>query len=109
MTRAARPGRTPGTLTTPTDQQPGAKASPGGVETLPVAVSAPDLSFGEAMERLESIVTQLEENEALGLEQALAIYEQGLALASDCRGRLGAAKLRLTEIVVAAGVCEPER
>jgi exodeoxyribonuclease VII small subunit len=57
-----------------------------------------DLTFGEAMTRLEGVVSQLEENEALGLEQALALYEQGVALAEDCRQRLVAAKLRLTEI-----------
>lgn len=60
-------------------------------------------TFGEAMERLEAIVSQLEANEALGLEEALALYEQGVALAGDCRGQLAAAQLRLTEIAVVPG------
>ena len=64
--------------------------------------TAADLTFGEAMEKLEEIVAQLEENEALGLEQSLALYEQGLALAGDCQQRLSAAKLRITELSVAA-------
>jgi exodeoxyribonuclease VII small subunit len=62
--------------------------------------TAADLTFGEAMEKLEEIVAQLEENEALGLEQSLALYEQGLALAGDCQQRLSAAKLRITELSV---------
>jgi exodeoxyribonuclease VII small subunit len=64
-------------------------------------MSKPDtavLSFGDAMDRLETIVAQLEANESLGLEEALSLYEQGVALAGDCRGRLAAAQIRLTEI-----------
>jgi exodeoxyribonuclease VII small subunit len=63
-----------------------------------MATAEADLTFGEAMTRLEAVVGQLEENESLGLEQALALYEQGVALAEDCRQRLTAARLRLTEI-----------
>lgn len=62
--------------------------------------STDDLTFGEAMGRLEAIVAQLEENEDLGLEQTLALFEQGLALANDCAQRLDGARLRLTEISV---------
>ena len=62
--------------------------------------SKSDVTFGEAMSKLEQVVRQLEEDETMGLEQALALYEQGAALASDCQARLGAAKLRLTEIPV---------
>ena len=63
---------------------------------------AQDVTFGEAMTKLERIVAQLEEDEGIGLEQALALYEQGVALADDCQQRLAAAKLRLTEISVPA-------
>ncbi len=56
------------------------------------------ITFGEAMERLEAVVAQLEGDESLELEQALALYEQGVALANACRGRLARAELRLTEI-----------
>ena len=59
-----------------------------------------DVTFGEAMGKLEQVVRQLEEDESMGLEQALALYEQGAALAGDLQARLGAAKLRLTEIDV---------
>ena len=66
------------------------------------AKSKSDVTFGEAMGKLEHVVRQLEEEEDMGLEQALALYEQGVALASDCQARLTAAKLRLTEIAVPA-------
>jgi exodeoxyribonuclease VII small subunit len=61
-----------------------------------------DVTFGEGMGKLEAVVRQLEEDEAMGLEQALALYEQGAALAADLQARLTAAKLRLTEIAVPA-------
>ena len=70
------------------------------------AEKAADLTFGEAMEKLETIVSQLEENESLGLEQSLALYEQGLALTGDCQQRLTAAKLRMTELAVTAQPAE---
>ncbi len=69
------------------------------IQEAPQATTqAADLTFGEAMTRLEEIVTELEESDELGLEQALALYEQGTVLAGDCRQRLSAAKLRLVEI-----------
>ncbi len=68
--------------------------------TLQATAPAADLTFGEAMEKLEATVSQLEENDELGLEQALALYEQGTALAGDCQQLLATAKLRLTEIAV---------
>ena len=68
--------------------------------TSQAPVPAADLTFGEAIEKLEAMVLQLEENDTLGLEQALGLYEQGIALARDCQHRLAAAKLRLTEIAV---------
>jgi exodeoxyribonuclease VII small subunit len=71
------------------------------------AASASGLTFGEAMERLESIVGQLEGDQSLELEHALAIYEQGVALAAECRQRLATAELRLTEIAAQAPLDEP--
>jgi exodeoxyribonuclease VII small subunit len=58
------------------------------------------LSFGEAMEQLDAVLAQLEGDEALDLEQALALYEQGVTIAAACRQRLAQAQLRLTEIAV---------
>jgi exodeoxyribonuclease VII small subunit len=61
-----------------------------------------DLRFGEAMDQLDAVVAQLEGDEALDLEQAVALYEQGVTVAAACRQRLAQAQLRLTEIAVPA-------
>ncbi|MDQ3702592.1 MAG: exodeoxyribonuclease VII small subunit [Chloroflexota bacterium] len=58
-------------------------------------------TFGATMDQLETIVAHLEGDEALGLEEALALYERGVDLAGECRRRLGAAQLKLSEIPVA--------
>jgi exodeoxyribonuclease VII small subunit len=63
--------------------------------------TAAALRFGEALERLEAIVARLESDDALGLEEALALYEEGVAIAGECRRRLAAAQLRLTQLQVA--------
>jgi exodeoxyribonuclease VII small subunit len=68
----------------------------------PPAAGPAGEGFGEAMERLEAIVARLEGDETLGLEEALALYEQGVALAGECRRRLAGAQLRLTEVAVPA-------
>jgi exodeoxyribonuclease VII small subunit len=73
---------------------------------LSAAPDSGDLTFGEAMDRLEAIVSQLEGNEELGLEEALALYERGLDLAGDCRRRLATAQLKLTQIPVPADAIE---
>jgi exodeoxyribonuclease VII small subunit len=52
------------------------------------------------MERLEAIVARLEGDESLGLEEALALYQQGVALAGECRRRLAGAQLTMTELPV---------
>jgi exodeoxyribonuclease VII small subunit len=56
--------------------------------------------FGADMERLEAIVARLEGDESLGLEEAMALYQQGVALAGACRQRLAGAQLTLTELPV---------
>jgi len=61
-----------------------------------------DLTFGEAMAKLEQLVHRLENEGDMGLEQALALYEQGAALATDCQQRLASAKLRVAEIQMPA-------
>jgi exodeoxyribonuclease VII small subunit len=60
------------------------------------------------MERLEGIVARLEGDETLGLEEAIALYQQGAALAGECRRRLAAAQLVMTELPLqATGPDEP--
>ena len=58
--------------------------------------------FGVAVERLEGIVARLEGDETLGLEEAIALYQEGAALAGECRRRLSAAQLTMTELPVKA-------
>lgn len=54
-------------------------------------------SFEEAMQRLESIVGRLEE-EQLPLEEMLARYEEGVALARYCNEKLDAAEQKVSLI-----------
>lgn len=65
---------------------------------MPDAPPAPeDLTFEEALERLEQIVESLED-EVPDLETALASYEEGTTLARHCLQRLEAAELRIDEL-----------
>ena len=64
---------------------------------------APDAapSFEAAMEQLEGIVDQLESGE-LPLEEALASFEQGVALSRQCAAQLESAERRI-EVLVQTG------
>ena len=64
------------------------------------APSAPtDLSFEEALQRLETIVSRLESGQA-PLEESITLYEEGARLKAHCESRLKAAQLRVEKIVV---------
>jgi exodeoxyribonuclease VII small subunit len=58
-----------------------------------------DLSFEEALSRLESIVSRLESGQA-PLEESISLYEEGARLKALCEDRLKAAQLRVEQIVV---------
>lgn len=62
---------------------------------------SPDLSFEDALTRLEGIVSRLESGQA-PLEESIALYEQGARLKAHCEERLKAAQLRVEKIVVGA-------
>lgn len=51
-------------------------------------------SFEESMERLESIVAQLEKGEC-GLDQALKLFEEGAKLAHQCEQLLDKAEQKV--------------
>ena len=53
-----------------------------------------DQSFEATLEALEAVVARLESGE-LGLEQALAAFEEGVRLARQCEARLDGAERRL--------------
>ncbi len=50
--------------------------------------------FGAKMKRLEKIVVQLE-SEALDLEKAVALFEEGVKLSKECEKRLNAAQKKI--------------
>jgi exodeoxyribonuclease VII small subunit len=60
------------------------------------------LSFEDAFQELEIVVQQLEEGD-LPLEEAIALYERGMALAGRCGQALDAAELRVQQVAVADG------
>jgi len=55
------------------------------------------LTFEEAYARLEAIVARLESGE-LTLDESVALYEQGQALARHCSDLLDKAELRVQQI-----------
>lgn len=56
-----------------------------------------DLTFEQALQELEKVVQQLESGE-LSLEQSLALYERGMALAKLCEGRLDEAEQKVSQL-----------
>jgi exodeoxyribonuclease VII small subunit len=61
-----------------------------------------DLSFEDALKRLEAIVHQLESGEAK-LDDAIKLYEEGTRLRQQCSARLDAAQARIEAIRLDAG------
>lgn len=58
-----------------------------------------DLTFEQALQRLEALVETLEDDTA-GLEDALRAYEEGVLLARYCLERLDTAELRVQELAL---------
>jgi exodeoxyribonuclease VII small subunit len=56
------------------------------------------MTFEQAFERMEALVEKLESGDAT-LEESLEAYEEGMALAKLCAGRLQDAELRLQKLV----------
>jgi len=65
-----------------------------------------EMSFEDALEALEGVVTQLEGGQT-PLEQSIDLYERGEALRKHCEDRLRAAELRVEKIVGPSGETEP--
>ncbi|MDL1895398.1 exodeoxyribonuclease VII small subunit [Anaerolineae bacterium CFX7] len=59
------------------------------------------LSFEELYSKLQAIIETLEGGN-LTLDEALALYEQGMALAQQCNVMLDNAELRIQELAPAA-------
>ncbi|MFQ5925379.1 MAG: exodeoxyribonuclease VII small subunit [Dehalococcoidia bacterium] len=58
------------------------------------------LSFEEALNRLEKIVQTLEAG-GLTLEEALSLFEEGMHLAQICSQRLDTAELKISQLQTA--------
>jgi exodeoxyribonuclease VII small subunit len=69
------------------------------------AVDATEQGFDAILVRLREVVGQLESGE-LSLEQALAVYEEGVRLARTGQQLLAAAEQRVEILVSAAGGIE---
>ncbi|MCH8961517.1 MAG: exodeoxyribonuclease VII small subunit [Bacteroidetes bacterium] len=66
----------------------------------PPPVTLPEnLTFEQALQRLEALVETLED-ETAGLEEALQAYEEGVLLARFCLERLDTAELRVQELAL---------
>ncbi len=66
----------------------------------PSPVTLPEnLTFEQALQRLEALVEILED-EAAGLDEALQAYEEGVILARYCLERLDTAELRVQELAL---------
>jgi len=61
-----------------------------------------ELSFEDALEELEAIVGQLEQGE-IPLEDSIARFERGIALARRCDERLGEAEQKISALMKEGG------
>ena len=57
-----------------------------------------NLTFEQAFQQLEEVVRQLESGE-LPLEQSLALFERGMALANFCENKLDEAEQKVQQLV----------
>lgn len=57
-----------------------------------------EFKFDEAMKRLETIVSQLD-NPELPLEQSIDLFEEGLKLSQACQKQLNSYEKRINQIV----------
>lgn len=65
-----------------------------------------ELSFEEALKKLEEIVASLE-NDEIPLEKSMALYEEGMKLSKRCNRMLKNAEEKMTELMQADGTTQP--
>ena len=58
-----------------------------------------EISFEEALLKLEAVVSQLEQGDVLTLDESLQAFEEGIRLTRLCREKLDAAELRVQQLV----------
>jgi exodeoxyribonuclease VII small subunit len=66
----------------------------------------PEPPFDQRLERLEALVRELESGN-LGLEEAIARYEQGVQLLKGCHSTLERFRARVEELSAADGALAP--
>lgn len=59
-----------------------------------------DLTFADALQRLETLVERLDGADPPALEEALDAYEEGTSIARECMRRLDAAELRIERLAI---------
>ncbi len=64
---------------------------------MPSPTTDKEPSFEKSIDKLEDLIEQIESGE-IGLEQAIAQYEQGQALIKRCQGILDKAERRIAEL-----------
>ena len=62
-----------------------------------------EISFEEALTKLEEAVAQLEQGDALTLDESLQAFEEGVRLTRLCREKLDVAELRVQQLVEVDG------
>ena len=63
--------------------------------------------FEECLQRLETIVTELEKGD-VALEKALSLFEEGIQLPSSCRKELEEAEGKIEILLKQNGKLQPE-
>lgn len=65
-----------------------------------------ELTFEQAMESLEEIVSKLEEGD-VPLEKAISYYQEGMKLSKMCNDKLKSVQNKMTNIMNEQGELEP--
>ncbi|WP_088104730.1 exodeoxyribonuclease VII small subunit [Halalkalibacter urbisdiaboli] len=67
-----------------------------------------ELTFEEAMEKLEEVVEQLEKGD-VALEKAISMFQEGMALSKQCHEKLVKVEKQMDQILHADGEIEEVR
>lgn len=73
------------------------------MDKAPNEPSVTPFDYEGSIGRLEEIVALLEDHDTR-LDDAMQLYEEGVAIANSCMQKLKAAELRITELRVGDGV-----
>jgi exodeoxyribonuclease VII small subunit len=60
------------------------------------------LSYEEAIQNLEQVVSRLESGE-ISLDESMALFRRGMALSEICAGKLAAVEKQISQLIEKAG------